>query len=127
MILKDATLLDRANELFAAEGVTITTEGDRHIGAVIGSESFKTKYVSSKVAKWIVDVEELATIAKEEPQSALSAYNTGLSHRSTFIQRTVQGISDLFTPLEESIREVLIPAIVGRPVSDLERRLLALP
>ena len=119
--------MERTNELFAAEGVTITVEGERHIGAVIGSENFKAQYVSSKIGNWILDVEELAAIAKDEPQSALSAYNIGLSKRWTFLQRTVQGISGLFTPLEESIREVLIPAIVGRPVSDMERRLLALP
>ena len=36
-------------------------------------------------------------------------------------------ISHLFIPLEDAIREKLIPAIIGRKVSDLERRMLALP
>ena len=127
LIVKDAAMLARAEELFIDEGVQITVEGERHIGAALGSESFRTTYVKQKVDKWVKDVEELASIAKEEPQSALSAYNTGLSQRWTFIQRTVQGISDLFTPLEEAIREQLIPALIGRQVSEVERRLLALP
>ena len=43
------------------------------------------------------------------------------------MQRTIPNISDLFKPLEEIIREKLIPAVVGRKVSDVERRLIALP
>ena len=33
----------------------------------------------------------------------------------------------LFQPLENVIREKLIPALVGRRASDIERRILALP
>ncbi len=43
------------------------------------------------------------------------------------MQRTIPNIEDLFAPLEEVIREKLIPALVGRRVSDVERRILALP
>ena len=47
--------------------------------------------------------------------------------RWCFTQRTISGIKEKFQPLENSIREKLIPAIVGRSVSDIERRILALP
>ena len=47
--------------------------------------------------------------------------------RWCFIQRTISGISHLFQPLEDAIRDKLIPSIVGRRVSDLERQMLALP
>ena len=43
------------------------------------------------------------------------------------MQRTMRGIDDLFEPIEQAICNTLIPAICGRPVSDLERTLLALP
>ena len=33
----------------------------------------------------------------------------------------------IFKPLEDCIRNTLIPAIIGRPISDLERRILSLP
>ena len=59
----------------------ITVEGERHIGAVLGSTAFKTNFVTDKVEKWVQDVEELAKIAEEEPQCALSAFNSGLSQR----------------------------------------------
>ena len=68
------------------------------------------------------DVEQMAEIAEEEPQAALSVYNTGLSQRWTFVQRIMYGISPLFQPIEDVIRQKLIPALCGRAVSDLERR-----
>ena len=73
------------------------------------------------------DINNLAEIAKEDPQAALSAYNVGLSKRWTFLQRTVYGISELFQPLENAISENLIPIICGRLVTEDQRRMLALP
>ena len=35
--------------------------------------------------------------------------------------------SELFEPLENAIRDQLIPALVGREVSDTERQILVLP
>ena len=105
----------------------MTTEGERHLGAVIGSDEFRESYVKTKVSKWIEGVEQLSIIGREEPQAALSGYTKGLCHRWTFLQRTVPGISDLFEPLEDVIAHKFIPAIVGREVSKLQRDLLALP
>ena len=42
-------------------------------------------------------------------------------------QRTVPDASELFEPLENAIRDQLIPALVGREVGDAERQILALP
>ena len=81
----------------------------------------------NKVKCWIQDTEQLSAIANEEPQLALSAFTKALCMRWCFVQRTISNTSHLFEPLEECIREKLIPAIVGRKISDLERRLLALP
>ena len=36
-------------------------------------------------------------------------------------------ISNLFSPLEDAIRDTLIPAIVGRKISDIEREVISLP
>ena len=127
MIVKNADLLDRAKEVFAETGITISMDGERHLGAVLGSAEFKEQYVKNKVNCWIQDTEQLSNIANNEPQLALSAFTKALCMRWCFVQRTISNISHLFEPLEECIREKLIPAIIGRRVSDLERRLLALP
>ena len=49
----------------------------------------------------------------------------GLTYKGQY--RTIPNISQLFGPLEEAIRENFIPALIGRKISDLERRFLALP
>ena len=97
------------------------------MGAVIGSSDFKERYVKKKIDNWIKDVEQLSDVAKDEPQLALCAFSKALCMRWCFMQRTISHISHLFQPLEDVLRERLIPAIVGRKVSDLERRILALP
>lgn len=118
---------DKAIEIFGDCGVKITTEGERHMGAAVGSLTFKEEYVSKKVAKWVEDIQELTSIAQDEPQAALSSFTKAISHRWTYIQRTIPNISHLFLPLEEAIRDEFIPALIGRKVSDIERRYLALP
>ena len=127
LIVKDPDMLEYANEIFVDTGVTIDIEGERHLGAVIGSESYKAEYITKKVEKWIQDIEQLTEIGKDEPQLALTGYTKALCMRWSFVQRTISGVKDHFQPLEDAIREKLIPAIVGRKVSDIERRILALP
>ena len=47
--------------------------------------------------------------------------------RWSHLQRTIPNAKDYFIPLEEVIKSKLIPAIIGRTVSDFERRILAQP
>ena len=63
----------KAEEIFKNTGVKISINGERHMGAVIGSQEFKEIYVAEKILKWIEDVEELSEIAKEEPQAAYAS------------------------------------------------------
>ena len=83
--------------------------------------------VSDKIRKWTKDVEQFAEVAKDEPQLAYSAYTKALSMRWCFLQRTVPDTKTFFAPLEEVIRNKLIPAIIGRNITDIERKLISLP
>ena len=127
LLIKNPEVAQQARALFHRSGVQIIMEGHRYLGAALGGSNFKSNYVKEKVDKWIEDLEELAKLAVDEPQIALSAYTKGLCHRWAFIQRTIPGISTLFLPLEHCIRETFIPAIIGRKVSDIERRIISLP
>ena len=74
------------------------------------------------------DVPKLDDVANyEEPQIALAAFTRELCRRWTYTQRKIPDIGTNFKPLEDTIHNILIPAIIGRPVNTLERRLLALP
>ena len=126
LIVKEAYKA-RAEEIFQGTEIKISSTGERHMGAWVGSTAHKNKYVSDKIEKWVEDVEEMARLAGDEPQAVYSCYTKAVSHRWSYVQRTIPGIKDLFKPLEEAIKEKLIPAIVGRKVSDLERKIFTLP
>ena len=120
--------MSSATYLFQDEGVQITLQGTRYLCDTLGSRSFTELYVTSKVTNWIKKVEKLATIASSQPHAAYPAFTHGLMGKWTYLARTVPGTSDLFKPLEETIRHRFIPALTGRSaISDIERNLLSLP
>ncbi len=127
LIVKNSVDKPAATCIFKGSKVIIDCDGQRHLGAVLGSDEFREKYVMEKVSKWVKDVQKLAQYAVEEPHAAHSAITKGLSCRWTYLQRTMPNISTLFEPLEMALRDDLIPSLIGRPVSDIERRILALP
>ena len=83
--------------------------------------------MSDKIIEWVKDIEELARLAKNEPQAVYSCITKAVSHRWSYTQRTIPDISHLFQPLEDAISEKLIPAIVGRKISSIEREIFSLP
>lgn len=115
--MKDKDSVTKAENLFGGEGIKITCEGERHLGAAIGSLEFREKYVMEKVNGWIRDIKQLTSYGKDDPQLAYVAYAKGLCHRWKYVQRTIPEVGHLFEPLEDAIRDILIPAIVGREVS----------
>ena len=56
IIAKSQEIKERVEELFGSEGIQVTVDGQRHIGAVIGSENFKEEFVMKKVKNWTEDI-----------------------------------------------------------------------
>ena len=108
-------------------GIEIITTGTRHLGAAVGTESFKQSYVKKKVDAWIQCIKTLAIIATSEPHAVYSAYTHCLQNQWSFLCRSMPGDPLLFEPLEDAIRTVFIPALLRREVNDLERNLLSMP
>ena len=59
LIIKRPEDITAAQEIFKDTQINITTEGKRHLGAALGSEDFKTKYIKEKVATWCTEVKTL--------------------------------------------------------------------
>ena len=68
LIVKEQHLA-KAEEMFGRTGVCITTDGARHLGAAVGSKSFK-RNVTEKVAEWTECLKNLVSIAKTHPHLA---------------------------------------------------------
>ena len=128
VLIVKAEYYDIAIEAFRGTNVKVTKDGQRHLGAVIGTEEFKKEYIGEKVGKWVQEIQLLADIAKTEPHAAYSAFTHGIKHRWTYLMRTVHDIGPLLRPLEDAIRDTFIPALVKTHVlNEEERALLALP
>ena len=127
VIIVKPSALEEAEELFKDQGIQITTDGKRHLGAVLGKPEFRDQYVSSLVNGWCEELSTLAAMAETDPQSAHSAFTHGMVHKWSFFQRTIPSSASLYQPLEDIIRNELLPKITGRGISDLERALIALP
>ena len=132
LIVKDY-YKEYAEKMFAvSSNIKITTEGARHLDAVLGNISFKEEYLQNKVQWWKNQLEILSKIAEIQPQPAYSAHMSKyvffFKHKFTFFLRTVPDIADHILPIEETLRSRFVPAITGGHIcSDAERALLALP
>jgi len=104
--------MQAAQKIFK-DGIKTTYHGEHLLGSVIGTESFREQYIKNKVEGWVKDFQSLSKYAQDDPQASCSAFIKGLSSRWTHFQRTVPDVSELFEPLENAIRDQLIPTLVG--------------
>ena len=118
---------ESVREAFKDTSINVTVQGQKHLGAAIGSREYLEEYVSEKVTNWINDIAKLAEFALSQPQACYAAYTFGLKHRWTYFLRTLPDIQDLLEPLEDAISHMLIPAITERKCNQLDRNILALP
>ena len=99
--------LEEAKTIFSDCNIEITSEGHSHLGAIIGNEIKKKKFMTAKLLSWINELEYLTTIAKTQPHAAYAAFTHGLRHRYVYIMRTVPEISDVLKPLDNAINNFL--------------------
>jgi len=79
-------------EVFKDTAVNVTVEGQKHLGAVIGSREYLEEYVSEKVTNWVREITKLAEFALSQPQACYAAYTFGLKHRWTYFLTTLPDI-----------------------------------
>ena len=127
MITKNS-FKETATNIFAGTNVYVTTEGRRHLGAPLGSESYIKSEISEQVAQWKDELNTLSNIARTHPHAAYCAYIHGLKSKWQYIARTTPNIYELLEPLEDTLRQRFIPSLTGRPPpDDLTREVLSLP
>ena len=120
--------LDEAKDQFKDSGISITTEGKRHLGAAIGTPQFISAYVEHEVHEWVNEIECLSSIALTQPHAAYAAFTHGLKHKWTYLIRTIPDVESLLQPLKEAIRHKFLSSLTGRSaLSNDTRYLLALP
>ena len=127
MVVKEE-FFDQAKDLFEETGIKITTDGHKILGAACGKRSFVNEYVADKIDEWEEEIEMLSKIAEMYPHAAYTAFTRAIVCKWQYLMRTIDGIGNMFQPLENAISAKLIPALTGRgPCSSVERTILSLP
>ena len=103
---------ERAQTIFDNTKIKITTDGQRHLGAVIGTANFKQNYMKEKINQWIQELRILSKIAWHKPQAAYSCFITVFKHKPTYFMRTTPNIGKELKQLDEVVKTELIPVMV---------------
>ena len=86
LIVKTETIANEAKRVFGDE-VNITTDGQRHLGAIIGSQQYKDQYCCVNVLGWKGEIETLSEKAKCQPHAAYIAFTKGYKSKFTYFMR----------------------------------------
>jgi hypothetical protein len=62
-------LASEAKRIFENTDVQISTNGQRHLGAAIGTIEFMEAYAAQKIVKWVGEIESLTAIARSRPHA----------------------------------------------------------
>ena len=127
LIIKDAEKLNHAQDIFNDTGIKFTCEGKRHLGAVIGSNDFKSEYVREKVDTWIEEIERLTEYSKTQPHAAYAIFCRGVLHKYTYFMRTIDGLDEYLKPIDDKINSSFLPTLLDSIITDNERSLFSLP
>ena len=87
--------------MFSDTKINVTTEEKRHLGAVIGSNDFQTKYVDEKFAQWCSELKILSESAKSQLQAAYAAFCFGEQNKFSYFLRTIPEMNNLMKPVDE--------------------------
>ena len=112
LIVKDA-YATKSNEIFKHSSIQITSTGQRHLGAIIGTTEYKQEYMNEKLTTWIQEIRMLSEIAKTDPQSVYICFTSAFKHKITYYMRTIPNISNLLQKIDDVILADFIPAITG--------------
>ena len=89
-------LYEVAVSLFGSTGVQITTEGRPLLGGPLGTSQYTNDFIRKATEEWKVEIEELAKIARVDPQSAYAAYTHGQSNKWVYLARVVEDCHEHF-------------------------------
>ena len=120
--------MQSAKGLFDGSGITVIADGDRYLGAGIGTRTHIEQYVKNKISEFIGEVKTLSAFAFTQPHAAYSAFCHGLIGKWTYLARIIPHSSELFISLEDAIQTIFLSSLTGQsPFNDTDRNMLALP
>ena len=96
--------LEDAKTMFTDTNINIATDGRKHLGAVVGSDTYKSQYVEDLVDDWNTHLKLLSTIAATQPQAPYLTFVSVFRRKLNYFMRTIPEISHYLVSLEETLR-----------------------
>ena len=90
LILKNGSDHERALNIFKESGIKLKVTGQRHLGAVVGSQEFKDEYMGKLIDGWKSMVKNLSDYGQTQPHASYSAFILGVRHKMTYFMRTIE-------------------------------------
>ncbi len=118
--------MEKARELFKDTGVQITSEGQRHLGAAVGSPTFVAEYIREKVLSWEKQLHLMGEAGKISPHCLHAAFTKGFRSVWTYLLRTVPEAGHHMGPIDKLINEVIAPVVTQEGCSRDEHLMEAL-
>ena len=91
--------MENAKAIFEGTAINISSQGQKHLGAVLGSREYLEEYVDGKVEEWVNQIVKLAEFAISHPQEIYAAFTLGLRHRLTYFFRILPDFEELLEPM----------------------------
>ena len=107
---------EEVRRIFSPFGVAVTTDGNRHLGGVVGCSGFCETFMKSRVQGWEKDLDVLSTMAQTQPQAAYAVFTKGFASKWTYYLRCSPCAPPLLANLDRAINERWIPALLGDAV-----------
>ena len=85
----------------------------------LGSNDFRTKYMSEKVTEWCNKLKTVSEYAKLQPQATYAAFCFGEQNKFSYFLRTIPEMKDLKKPVDEIVQKFLPLAIIDETISKL--------
>ena len=113
-------------QISAASGVNVTTDATKNLGGYVGPRETCDQLTKGIVGTLITHLEKLSELAKAEPHAAYSYFVSRFQQTYTYVQRFTPPSEQLWKPLEETIRNKFITALLRCDISGELRQVLQL-
>ena len=92
-----------------------------YLGVTLGTEEYAQSFLSNKIKQWNEELNLLATIAHSntQPHTTYAAFTHRMTSKWSYLSRSMMDASSCLQPIEHTIRTKLIPALTGRPPSNV--------
>jgi hypothetical protein len=98
--------------------VSRSPQGHRYLGGFLAEKDALKTWIQEKAHIWAEAVKELASAAKNYPQSTYSGLQRSLQHEWQFVKRVISDIGDQFTEVVKAISHTFLPALFDEDIAD---------